>query len=380
MVRLVVADRKSERASRKRRDVDRAACRAGRGNGRGKSTALGAATYDVHGRTLPQLACDARRELIAAAERYTKAYRDVEVPCSPSLVFLAGHQPEMFHPGVWVKNFLLAALAKQHQAVAINLQIDSDALKGTAVRIPSGSLEQPRTESVTFDRATSNEPFEQRAILDRCRFESFGQRATAQLHALVPDPLLSEYWPMAVARSRETNNLGTCIAQSRHQLEGKWGLQTLEVPQSQVCDLPAMRWFIAHLLAHLPRLWEIYNTALSEFRREHKVRSAAHPAPDLTTVDDWLEAPLWIWSTDDPHRRRLFVRSQNDELILSDRANGLPDCRSPPMVRPKLPSRNWPSCRGKVSAFAPALITTLASRLLLGDLFIHGVGVQSTIG
>ena len=128
------------------------------------------------GGRLPHLANDARCELLAAAKRYTKAYRDVDVPCSARVAFLAGHQPEMFHPGVWFKNFLLAGLAKQHQAVAVNLQIDSDAMKGTAVRVPGGTLEQPRIEAVAFDRATSHEPFEQRTILDPARFESFGQR------------------------------------------------------------------------------------------------------------------------------------------------------------------------------------------------------------
>src|SRR5262249_36567792 len=112
---------------------------------------------------------------------------------------------------------------------------------------------------------------------------------------------------------------GACLAQARHQWEARWGLQTLEIPQSAVCDLPTMRWFIAHLLAHLPRFWETYNSALLEYRRIHKVRSAAHPAPELEAVDGWLEAPLWIWSTENPTRRGLFVRLQGDELILSDR-------------------------------------------------------------
>jgi hypothetical protein len=331
--------------------------------------------YDVQGRPLAQLANDARCELLAAAKRYTKAYRDVDVPCSARFAFLAGHQPEMFHPGVWFKNFLLADLAKQHQAVAVNLQIDSDALKGTAARVPGGTLEQPRIEAVTFDRATSNEPFEQRAILDPARFESFGQRATAQLRQLVPDPLVNEYWPLAVARSKETNNLGACIAQARHQLEGRWQLQTLEVPQSQVCDLPAMRWFIAHLLAHLPRLWDIYNSALLEYRHEHKVRSAAHPVPELAAVDNWLEAPLWIWSIDDPRRRRLFVKSQNDELILSDRAQftGRLTITADDSAETAIAQLAELSKQG-VRIRTRALITTLAARLLLGDLFIHGIG------
>jgi hypothetical protein len=333
------------------------------------------AGYDVQGRTLCQLAADARRELIAAALRYTRNYRDVDVPCSAKWAFLAGHQPEMFHPGVWFKNFALSRLANEHQAVAVNLQIDSDALKAAALRIPAGSLDQPRIESVSFDRATSDVPFEQRRILDRPRFESFEKRALAQLRTFVPDPLLAKYWPMVVARSHETDNLGACIAQARHQMEAAWGLQTLEVPQSQVCDLPAMRWFIAHLLAHLPRFWDSYNSALQEYRYEHKVRSAAHPVPELAAIDQGLEAPLWIWTDADPRRRRLFVAQQSDELILSDRAGfeARLSITADGLAATAVEQLAKLSAQG-VRLRTKALITTLGARLLLGDLFIHGIG------
>jgi hypothetical protein len=186
---------------------------------------------------------------------------------------------------------------------------------------------------------------------------------------------MERYWPMVVARSRETGRLGACLAQARHQLEGEWGLQTLEIPQSQVCDLPAMRWFVVHLLAHLPRLWEVYNSSLAEYRREHKVRSAAHPVPELDSDDGWLEAPLWIWSEDDPQRRRLFVRQRNDELILSNRAG----------LEVTISITAEGDASGAVEQLANlaergirirtrALVTTLAARLLLGDLFMHGIG------
>jgi hypothetical protein len=335
-----------------------------------------AADYDIQGRGLAGLALEAHEQLLDEALRYTRGYRDVNVPQSPDSIFVAGHQPEMFHPGVWFKNFVLARLACEHRAVAINLQIDSDSMKATSIRVPGGSASEPRLESVAFDRAaTPDTPFEQAEIVDRACFNSFGERAAGQIRPLVAQPLVEEYWPKVVARSHETGNWATCFTQARHQIEGLWGLQTLEIPQSRVCDLPAFRWFIVHLLAHLPRFWEIYNSALLEFRREHKVRSAAHPVPELAAVDGWIEAPLWIWSHDDPRRRRLFARYRNSELALTDRAG----------IEVDLPI----SLEGGVdlaiekladlSAFGirirtRALITTLAARLLLGDVFIHGIG------
>jgi hypothetical protein len=330
---------------------------------------------DLQGRSLTDLSCEARQQLLAEATAYTRSYRDVDAPQKSCSIFIAGHQPEMFHPGVWLKNFVLDRLARQHGAVAINLQIDSDAVKSSSARVPTGSIDNPRLEAVPFDRGSTNMPFEQRPILDRAQFESFGDRATKHLEPLVPQPLLKKYWPLAVERSRETDSLGACISQARHQLEGQWGLQTLEIPQSRVCDLPAFRWFVAHLLAHLPRFWDIYNSALLEYRREHKVRSSAHPVPELESFDDWLEAPLWIWSNENPTRRPLFVRQRNDELVLSDRA-GIEAAIS------ITPDGTAASAIEQLAALAArgirlrtrALITTLAARLLLGDLFMHGIG------
>src|SRR5262249_49853542 len=65
--------------------------------------------YDVQGERLAHLAAQARQELIDAAYAYTRGYRDVPAitPEARQRVFLAGHQPQLFHPGVWYKNFIL---------------------------------------------------------------------------------------------------------------------------------------------------------------------------------------------------------------------------------------------------------------------------------
>jgi len=337
--------------------------------------ALRDSEYDVQGRPLSQLADEAYAALLSEALRYTRGYRDVNVPANSTRLVLAGHQPEMFHPGVWFKNFVLAQLAEDCNAVAVNLQIDSDAMKSAMLRVPGGSVDQPRMEYIPFDRGAQELPFEQRAIIDRECFASFGERAGNHLRQLVKQPLLERYWPLAVARAKQTNNIGASLSQARHQCEAAWGLQTLEIPQSRVCDLPPMRWFMMHLLAHLPRFWETYNSALLEYRHEHKVRSAAHPVPELDSVDGWLEAPLWIWSESDPRRRALFVRQRDDELLLSDRDQLEITLSITPEGDATRALEQLASLSAKgIRLRTRALITTMAARLLLGDLFVHGIG------
>lgn len=335
------------------------------------------ADCDLQGRGLSDLAAQARRELLAAAYRYTHQYRDVPAPPAgdETQVVLAGHQPQLFHPGVWYKNFILGRLAQGGQRATVNLIIDSDTCKSTALRVPGGSVADPRVDLLPLDRAAEPIPFEERRILDRDCFAGFGERAFQQIRSLVPAPLVREFWPLVAERSRAESNLGLCLAQGRHVQEERFGNATLELPQSQVCSLEAFHWFTSHLLAHLPRLWDVYNAAVAEYRRANHLRSKSHPVPDLASHDQWLEAPYWIWTRDNPLRRPLFVRSRGEDLLLSDRRGleiELPlsaeaDAQRAVAVLAELAGRG-------IKLRTRALITTMFARLVLGDLFLHGIG------
>src|ERR1044072_5210372 len=65
-------------------------------------------TGELQGRSLPQLIGEAREQLVAAALDYTRQYRPAHVPAPSAAtpILLAGHQPQLFHPGVWFKNFV----------------------------------------------------------------------------------------------------------------------------------------------------------------------------------------------------------------------------------------------------------------------------------
>jgi hypothetical protein len=333
--------------------------------------------YDLHGRSLAEVSRQARGELLDEARQWTGQYRDTDFgqvdPSAP--IFLAGHQPQLFHPGVWFKSFVLAELARRHGAIAVNLLIDSDTLKRPELRVPGGSADRPQVAQIPMDDAGPIVPYEERRILNRETFADFGRRAAEQIAPLVPDPLVSQYWPLAVERMRQSDNLGACLAQSRHQLEGRWGCSTLEIPQSRVCRARAHGWFVAHLLAELPRLRAVYNEVVEQYRRIHRIRSRAHPVPNLAREDEWLEAPFWVWTRADPRRRRLFVRSGRGEIVLSDR--GSLETRLPLTVDGDAAGavdRLGELEREGVKLRCRALMTTLWARLVLGDLFVHGIG------
>lgn len=333
--------------------------------------------YDLHGRCLGEVSREARGELLAEARRWTAQYREIDPgrldPSGP--IFLAGHQPQLFHPGVWFKNFALGELAGQHGAVGVNLLIDSDTLKTPRLRVPGGSVGQPHVAQIPMDESGPIVPYEERRILNRQVFADFGRRAADQIASLVPDPLVRDYWPLAVQRMQESDNLGACVAQSRHRLEGHWGWNTLEIPQSRVCGTRAHGWFVAHLLDELPRLRAIYNEVVEEYRRIHRIRSQAHPVPNLAQEGEWLEAPFWMWTSKDPQRRRTFVRRGGGEIVLSDRGGlKIPLPFPPDGDATRAVERLRELGRQGVKIRPRALLTTLWARLVLGDLFVHGIG------
>ncbi len=335
------------------------------------------ADYDFQGRRLSVLCRKARLELLEAARRWTAAYCDVgPTPIdSQGLIFLAGHQPQIFHPGVWLKNFALGRLAEKYHATAINLIIDSDAISSTSLRAPGGSADNPTATQVAFDRPDPAIPYEERHIEDRALFDSFGLRVREQMAQLIPHPLMEKFWPLAILQSQETDRLGACLARARHLVEAQWGLKTLEIPQSRVCDLESFHWLAAHLLARMGEFSAVYNESVREYRRLYGIRSASHPVPDLAVDGEWQEAPFWIWSQENPRRRRLFARHAGNEVLITDRQDinarlTLNDEGDASKAVEQLTEL----AHSGVKIRSRALVTTLWARMVLGDLFIHGIG------
>ena len=342
-------------------------------------TNLATASCKIFGMPLPELAQQARKEVLSAAVAYTGSYRPVSAsPEQSGRVIAAGHQPELFHPGVWYKNFALADLARAHQATAINLVIDTDDAKTTNISVPSGSVDRPIVRHLPLDDPSESlVPFEERTIINPDRLAAFGDLAAECLAPLVGNPLIKELWPLVIERARQTNNLGAALSQSRHLLEEQLGLNSLELPQSQVCETSSFRRFVAHLLCKAAEFVSAHNEALELYRQINRVRSQAHPVANLQIDNGWIETPFWVWSAEQPIRRSLFVKPGASEVILSDRDNfqaRIPmSCGSDHNAEAVIQALADLSERG-VKLRTKALATTMWARLALSNLFLHGIG------
>jgi hypothetical protein len=339
---------------------------------------LDTAQLSIQGRSLRVLRAWSRESCLAEAHEYTQALVG-ESLASPETdqqpIFLAGHQPSLYHPGVWVKNFAIDWLAGQSSGVGLNLIVDNDTLGVTSLRVPTGTRDHPRVERVPFAAARAVQPWEDARVQDRSTFESFADRVSREMSVWGVDPLLNSIWPDAVVHQRVSQRLCDCLTAARHRQERRWGLTNFELPISRLCETDPFLWFASHLLAQLPRFRDCHNRVLNEYRKLNGVRSRNHPVPRLAETDGWLEAPFWVWRAGEARRHGVLVKQVGREMHLSDGSETLvrlplsPDmdaCCSVEVLR-ELPAQG-------LRFRTRALTTTLFARLCLGDLFVHGIG------
>ncbi len=329
------------------------------------------------GKPWSEIVATARHDLYVQAVKHSSEYLDSS-NCDKndtSRIVLLGHQPELFHAGVWFKNFLAATLSERLSAVTINLLIDNATLNTPTIKIPTGTAADPKIETIAYDQTTDPVPFEARDVLDHDLFTSFAGRVKAATSNWLDEPLVEALWPQVIEAQQATGNLGLALARGRHLLEQQWGIHNLDVPLSTVCNGESFFWFLGCILSQLPCFWEIHNTSLAEYRQAYRLRSKSHPVPVLEKDGDWFEAPFWIWSTANPQRLPLFVRRQAGQIELTNQRQI--NCRlSMPAEEDgqSLVEQLVAQQKQGICIRPRALTTTMYARVVLSDLFVHGIG------
>jgi hypothetical protein len=330
--------------------------------------------FDLAGKSHRALAERARQELLIVAAKHTSRYRGIDRAASPaSPLLLSGHQPQLFHPGVWFKHFVLASLAQHTGGRCVHLIVDNDTIREAAIRVPVRDAAGVRSTSIPLDASGPEIPFEERAVLDEGTFASFGARVEQAMAQLKVNSLIGRLWPLAA--QRDESNLGLRVAKARNCFEEPWGVAALEAPLGEVCQTESFLWFACHLLAHAERFRADHNQALDDYRLVNRVRNRLRPVPALAARDEWVETPFWLWTKADPRRRKAFCRTRGRSVELTDRADLF-------IELPLAADRDALHAVGHLLEHAArgvklrprALITTLYARLFLGDLFLHGIG------
>jgi hypothetical protein len=343
---------------------------------------LGAWDHDFQGRRLSVLRRKARSEAFDAARSYHEA-AGLDLPPKPdesAPIVAAGHQPELYHPGVWVKNFAVAGMAARAKGVALNLIVDNDIPKGPFVRVPMTVSGRRKARPVPFDDWPGEAPYEDQPIHDEGLFASFPARVHEALDGQVTHPLVDHFWSHVMDAPEGMpgrDRVGRRFARARRAVEAEWGAHNFEVPLSALCETDCFHWFACHLLAHLPRFQAIHDSALARYRALYKIRSKNHPVAALGRQGEWLEAPFWAWRAAEPRRRPLRVRQLAKTMEL--RIGG----EDRPFLELPLGPDREACCAVEALRDLPAmgvrlrtraLTTTMFARLFISDLFVHGIG------
>jgi hypothetical protein len=294
-------------------------------------------------------------------------------PTTANRLIVAGHQPEFFHPGVWVKNFVLAAQAKQHGRLALNLDVDNDTAKGTALRVPvvADDPKAVTVETLSFDRDEADVPYEECHVADRRLFDSFPERLAGLTRSWGFEPLAVPTWPALRQLVDRGVPLGEAVSRVRRGWERKWGVTNCELTVSRLAGTRAFAGFVQTVLAELPRFADDYNGAIRAYRKANHLRGRNHPAPELARRGDAVEAPFWVWRADAPRRVKLFAcrTEAGVELRAGEKCLG----RLP--LEGELFQSAWAGLLAAGWKVRPrALTLTLFTRLGFADGFIHGIG------
>lgn len=288
-------------------------------------------------------------------------------------VVTTGHQPEFFHAGVFAKTIAAAELAGAAHGDALFVCVDSDLPRTAVLAVPQVTSAGVRRVDVNIPGIDTSVPYEFQPAVPRGHWLQFFARVGA-LYEGYGQSLLGAFARGWLQKEQREVSYVKAMEAGWAASEAALGLHGVRpLPVSRLGCTPAFRVFAAHLLLHARRVAECYNAAQSAYRVRHRVRAAGRPVPPLRLTSEAVESPMWAVRAGET-RRRVFVRWCGDELELVADSSPLVRLRRADLERSAWHRQPWPIERAGWQLRPRALTLSTFLRLLVGDLFIHGIG------
>jgi len=313
---------------------------------------------------------------------------------------VGGHQPELFHPGVWFKNFLMSEIGKQTDSIGIQVIVDHDVARSDSLRVPYLQAPNRHVRSPKSLQRPAPE-FAQRSIPLPIRRES---QPRMPWHATLTSHVDPESWDRTLSnieqsarscslakplinRHRELlkkciasqKNIGDAFSEFRHRLEMTNGVFNLEVPLGHLCRDSAFGFFVQQCVRNAESLWGSYNRCRDAYRARHRIRNQGQPVLELGRTENAFELPFWIYLENQNvvERKRLWASSlPNNQILLCDHPQ--PDLATVSAILPLVEAEladAWQKIAERGICIRPrALMTTMYLRCFVADLFVHGIG------
>jgi hypothetical protein len=285
-------------------------------------------------------------------------------------LFMTGHQAELWHPGVWMKNVLIHHLAVGSGGSAMHLAVDSDQPKHLLLRWPGMSMPISDADSLHFARWAS--------MIDPPSPAHLNQIGQSLAKSGPGDSMLPAFLDaMRHITLDEATNSDLCkaIAVACHRIDWELGLRY--AVQTLSPTLMSTPWLAMahHVLSRARRFASDYNLSLAEYRNGAGIRSTSRPMPDLVTTPNGVELPFWTDDLTKAERYRTTVETRNGQWFLhapySDECLPLDDSLDADQAAIRL--RNFLQ-QHRLRLAPRALSLTMFLRLFVADLFVHGIG------
>jgi hypothetical protein len=280
-----------------------------------------------------------------------------------------GHQTELYHPGVWIKNAAIDAAAHRIGALAIHFAVDTDAPKHLLYHFPGGGApitDDPNLPGARWSGLLHEPSADHLATIRRDLAEassSWGFRPHC-------DDFLQELENLAGTDI----DLSTALANAHHAADRALGLRHQVVLASPLCSTTVYHLFAYAICCRADEFAAIYNAALAEFRTRHGIASPGRPMPDLVHDSESCEVPFWLDDLAAGQRQRATLLVQDGQFALHADGDAF---RFETSVKD-----GWMAAEslGRFLSthhlrLAPrALTLTSFLRLLVVDQFVHGIG------
>jgi len=285
-------------------------------------------------------------------------------------VIATGHQPELHHCGVWIKNHLAARLASAVGGSSFDLIVDNDVPRHLGIVMPARGGDAWRRAEVPIAASRGDAAFEEypARIENEDEFRAEAERLAAGM------PFQDDALKLAerlLAAAGTGLSLGDVTSAVRLSYEDEAGVRNAELPASRMASTPVFAAFVTSILAEAERFALFYNEALADYRRENGIRNAANPLPDLAVERERIEAPFWIWRPGGRREKLWVIRGEGPVEI----ARGGDLVGSLEAESFESAAESWRRVISSGEKIRPrALTTTIFMRLFACDLFIHGIG------
>jgi hypothetical protein len=251
-------------------------------------------------------------------------------------IYITGHQPELFHPGILSKDLILNNLSLKHNAFPIHLVVDTD--------IFEFNYYYPKYKNNNF--TLKNFDYHQNKIF---LFEEFNSDKRDELLHILRNQLVDlkiflskddyEFSKRYITEYIKQINIGEKIYKINQNIREMYLAENqIFIPSINLSDfvkLNSFKKFVEIISNRCGEFVEDHNYSLKDYRIEHKIKNHAQPIPDLE------EGELPFWNLDIENGIRNYARFPYSNII----------------------------------NYSPRAITnTMFIRLFVCDFFIHGKG------